>query len=99
MDVLTRFLHRFETKEFNQQVREQTIANISIGKNDYYGTSVNKRRRKSLAEQAKELLEGKRTWRPTWKEIPHVAKAMTGEALYSEADKAGVIDNDVGFSR
>jgi len=38
----------------------------------------NKERRKSLAQQAKDLLEGRVGWKPTWQSIPEDVKVMQG---------------------
>lgn len=38
----------------------------------------NEKQRKSIAVQAKELLEGKATWKPTWQSIPADVKVMQG---------------------
>jgi large subunit ribosomal protein L23 len=37
--------------------------------------------RKSIAEQAKELLEGRTQWKPTWMSIPNEARVLKGEKL------------------
>lgn len=39
----------------------------------------NETHRRSIAEQAKELLEGKTQWRPTWMSVPTMARAFTRE--------------------
>ena len=39
----------------------------------------NEKQRKSIAEQAKELLEGKARWKPTWQSIPMDARVIEGE--------------------
>jgi len=39
----------------------------------------NEKHRKSIAEQAKELLEGKTQWKPTWQSIPTEARVLQGE--------------------
>ena len=38
----------------------------------------NVKQRKSIAEQAKELLEGKARWKPTWQSIPSDLRVMQG---------------------
>lgn len=38
----------------------------------------NEKQRKSIAEQAKEMLQGKRTWKPTWQSLPTDVRVMQG---------------------
>lgn len=40
-------------------------------------TQPNKLHRKSIAQQAKELLAGKTTWKPTWESIPTESRTFT----------------------
>jgi large subunit ribosomal protein L23 len=39
----------------------------------------NEQHRKSIAEQAKELLKGKTQWKPTWMSIPNEARVLKGQ--------------------
>ena len=46
----------------------------------------NEKHRKSIAEQAKELLEGKAQWKPTWQSIPTEARVLEGEKPRMSSD-------------
>jgi large subunit ribosomal protein L23 len=39
----------------------------------------NEKHRKSIAEQAKDLLEGKTQWKPTWSSIPTETRVLNGQ--------------------
>lgn len=39
---------------------------------------IDKEHRKTIAEQAQAILEGKAQWSPTWKSLPDKAKVMKG---------------------
>lgn len=49
----------------------------------YTKMHANPRRRLSIAEQAKALVEGKTTWRPTWQSMPAAVRAMQGQGRSS----------------
>lgn len=56
-----------EQMEFQRTLQPEAILNP------------NEKHRKSIAEQAKELLEGKTQWKPTWQSIPTEARVLEGE--------------------
>ena len=46
--------------------------------NDYFGTYVDKEYRRKMAEQARDVLEGKLKWAPTWQQLPETRRMYTG---------------------
>lgn len=51
----------------------------------------NEKHRKSIAEQAKELLEGKAQWKPTWQSIPTEARVLEGKKPRPSSRISGLV--------
>lgn len=46
--------------------------------NDHFGIALDHIQRKTIAEQAQELLQGNAKWSPTWQQLPHEKRVMEG---------------------
>jgi len=56
---------------------EKRTQDTSI-ENDHFGLALDHQQRKTIAEQALELLQGKAQWSPTWQQLPHRKQIMEG---------------------
>ena len=74
-----------------QKVTEASIEDAKL-MNDYFGARVDHRHRRSIAEQAQDLLTGKEKWAPTWQQMPgeRQASAKVWEAASRKSWRRGV---------
>lgn len=69
----------FNTDEYYDSIKRQREFEMKMG--DAYGTYIDKAHRQKIAEQAREIAEGKVAWAPTWQQLPEAKRMITGRRV------------------